>query len=78
MPATWDTAGRAAAGKDDLSGFEMCGMPFIVTGVDEDQLKAADAATRKQIAFYGSMSKPVQSYTEPDLWVMDLAPNAQP
>jgi probable F420-dependent oxidoreductase len=47
-------AGRAAAGKDDLDGFEMCGMPFIVTGVDEDELKAADAATRKQIAFYGS------------------------
>jgi alkanesulfonate monooxygenase SsuD/methylene tetrahydromethanopterin reductase-like flavin-dependent oxidoreductase (luciferase family) len=32
----------------------MCGMPFIVTDIDEDELKAADAATRKQIAFYGS------------------------
>ena len=47
-------AGRAAAGKDDLDGFEMCGMPFVVTGVDDDQIRAADAATRKQIAFYGS------------------------
>ena len=47
-------AGRAAAGKADLDGFQMCGMPFIVTGVDEDQIRAADAATRKQIAFYGS------------------------
>ena len=47
-------AGRAAAGKADLDGFGMCGMPFIVTGVDEDQIRAADAATRKQIAFYGS------------------------
>jgi probable F420-dependent oxidoreductase len=47
-------AGRAAAGKDGLDGFEMCGMPFIVTGVDKDELKAADTATRKQIAFYGS------------------------
>jgi probable F420-dependent oxidoreductase len=46
--------GRAAAGKDDLDGFQMCGMPFIVTGSDEAQLKVADAATRKQIAFYGS------------------------
>jgi probable F420-dependent oxidoreductase len=47
-------AGRDAAGKADLDGFAMCGMPFIVTGVDEDQIRAADAATRKQIAFYGS------------------------
>jgi probable F420-dependent oxidoreductase len=46
--------GRAAAGLDDLDGFEMCGMPFIVTGADEDQMQAADALTRKQIAFYGS------------------------
>lgn len=32
----------------------------------------------KQIAFYASVTKPVQSYTEPDLWVMDLDANAQP
>jgi probable F420-dependent oxidoreductase len=46
--------GRAAAGKDDLDGFEISGLPFILTGVDEDQLRAADTAVRKQIAFYGS------------------------
>jgi probable F420-dependent oxidoreductase len=46
--------GRAAGGKHDLHGFEMCGMPFIVTGVDDDQVRTADALTRKQIAFYGS------------------------
>ena len=58
IPAGGDVArlagGRAAAGKDDFDGFEMCGMPFIVTGVDDDGLRAAVAATRKQIAFYGS------------------------
>ena len=32
----------------------------------------------KKFAFYASVSKPVQSYTEPDLWVLDIAPNAQP
>src|SRR5260370_3119306 len=32
----------------------------------------------RQVAFYASTNKPVQSYTEPDLWVMDLAPDAQP
>jgi probable F420-dependent oxidoreductase len=47
-------AGREAAGKDDLNGFEICGMPFIVTGVDDDQIRVADVATRKQIAFYAS------------------------
>jgi probable F420-dependent oxidoreductase len=46
--------GRAAAGKDDLDGFEISGLPFIVTGADQDQLRVADTAMRKQIAFYGS------------------------
>jgi len=47
-------AGRTDAGKTDLDGFEICGMPFIVTGVDDEAIRAADAAARKQIAFYGS------------------------
>jgi len=47
-------SGRAAGGKNDLDGFEMCGMPFIVTGDTEEQIQVADEATRKQIAFYGS------------------------
>lgn len=46
--------GRAAAGKDDLDGFEISGIPFIVTGIDDASARAADAAVRKQIAFYGS------------------------
>jgi dipeptidyl aminopeptidase/acylaminoacyl peptidase len=32
----------------------------------------------KRFAFYGSVSKPVRSYAQPDLWVLDVAPNAQP
>ena len=32
----------------------------------------------KQIAFVGSSSQPVNSYTQPDLWAVDLAPNAKP
>jgi dipeptidyl aminopeptidase/acylaminoacyl peptidase len=32
----------------------------------------------KQIAFVASETKPVRSYSQPDLWVMDLTPNAQP
>jgi len=32
----------------------------------------------KQVAFYASKNRPVQSYTEPDLWVLDLIGEAQP
>jgi probable F420-dependent oxidoreductase len=46
--------GRAAADADGLDGFEISGLPFIVTGTGPAALRAADAAVRKQIAFYGS------------------------
>ncbi len=32
----------------------------------------------RRVAFHGEASQPVRSYTQPDLWVMDLAANAQP
>lgn len=32
----------------------------------------------KRVAFCASVNEPVQSYTEPDLWVADLTPGAQP
>ena len=32
----------------------------------------------RRIAFHGSVTQPVRSYSQPDLWTMDLAPNAQP
>ncbi len=32
----------------------------------------------RKFAFHGSVTQPVRSYSEPDLWVMDTAPNAQP
>ena len=47
-------AGRKAGGRDDLDGFEVSGLPFIVTGENDEQRATADAAVRKQIAFYGS------------------------
>ncbi len=45
--------GRAKAGKT-MEGFEIIGPSFVVTGADEDQMQAAAAGTRQQIAFYGS------------------------
>src|SRR5947209_2556626 len=32
----------------------------------------------KRIAFCASVNEPVQSYTQPDLWVVDLTPEAKP
>jgi dipeptidyl aminopeptidase/acylaminoacyl peptidase len=31
-----------------------------------------------RVAFHGAITHPVRSYSQPDLWVLDLAPNAQP
>lgn len=45
--------GRARAGKS-MDGFEIVGPSFVVTGNDEAEITAAAAATRQQIAFYGS------------------------
>jgi probable F420-dependent oxidoreductase len=46
-------AGRAAAGRS-MDGFEIAGMPFVVTGADEQEMAAVKEATKKQLAFYAS------------------------
>ncbi len=45
--------GRAKAGRT-MEGFEIVGPSFVVTGNDAEELAGAAAATRQQIAFYGS------------------------
>jgi len=45
--------GRAKAGKT-MEGFEIVGPSFVVTGTNQEQMDAAAAGTRQQIAFYGS------------------------
>src|SRR5438552_5373481 len=32
----------------------------------------------KELAFVASVTQPVNSYTQPDLWIVDLTPNAKP
>jgi dipeptidyl aminopeptidase/acylaminoacyl peptidase len=32
----------------------------------------------RRVAFHGSVTQPVRSYSQPDLWVVDLTPNSQP
>jgi dipeptidyl aminopeptidase/acylaminoacyl peptidase len=36
------------------------------------------SADGRRMAFHGSITHPIRSYSQPDLWVMDLMPNAQP
>ncbi len=56
------------------------------TGGDPTKLTSFDMAAGgfaispdgKQFAFIGSESQPVNSYTQPDLWVMNIAANARP
>ncbi len=45
--------GRAKAGKT-MEGFEIVGPSFVVTGNTDEEMAAAAAGTRQQIAFYGS------------------------
>jgi len=45
--------GRAKAGKT-MEGFEIVGPSFVVTGNTDEEMEAAAAGTRQQIAFYGS------------------------
>ena len=32
----------------------------------------------RRLAFHGAVTQPIRSYSQPDTWVIDLAPNAQP
>jgi dipeptidyl aminopeptidase/acylaminoacyl peptidase len=32
----------------------------------------------RQLAFHGAVTQPVRSYSQPDVWVMEATPNAQP
>ena len=45
--------GRAKAGKT-MDGFQIVGPSFVVTGTNDEEMAAAAAGTRQQIAFYGS------------------------
>ncbi len=32
----------------------------------------------RQLAFHGSITEPVRSYSQPDLWILDVVPNTKP
>ncbi len=54
------------------------GQPAKLTSFDMGAGAFTVSPDGKRIAFYASTNRPVRSYTEPDLWVMDLAQDAKP
>jgi len=54
------------------------GQPTKLTSLDMGTGAFSISPDGERVAFYASLNQPVRSYTEPDLWVMDLAPNAKP
>ncbi len=60
------------------------GKPVKITTIDLNTQLGPDSGVLslspdgKQIAFIASTTQPINSYTQPDLWVLDLLPNAKP
>ena len=49
-----------------------------LNSIDMDVDSLSLSPDGKQIAFIASATQPVNSYTQPDLWIVDLTPNAKP
>ncbi len=56
------------------SGGEPAKLNSIDMGIDELSL----SPDGKQVAFVASATRPINSYTQPDLWIVDLTSNAKP
>jgi dipeptidyl aminopeptidase/acylaminoacyl peptidase len=54
------------------------GEPTKLTSFAMDASGFALSPNGKQFAFVASIGQPVKSYQQPDLWVMDISPNAKP
>jgi len=54
------------------------GEPTKLTTIDMDTGSFALSPDGKQVAFIASAAEPVNSYTQPDLWVIDLVKDAKP
>jgi dipeptidyl aminopeptidase/acylaminoacyl peptidase len=54
------------------------GEPAKLNSIDMDIDNLSLSPDGKQIAFVASTTQPINSYTQPDLWIVDLTPNAKP
>jgi dipeptidyl aminopeptidase/acylaminoacyl peptidase len=65
--------------RTDISSVAVTGgEPSKLTSFDMGSFGFVVSPDGKQIAFVASGTQPVRSYTQPDLWVMDLSANAKP
>ncbi|HBB86609.1 MAG TPA: S9 family peptidase [Blastocatellia bacterium] len=65
--------------KTDIYSIQIAGGPPVkLTSFDMGAGAFAVSPNGKQIAFVASVGQPVTSYTQPDLWVSDIAANAKP
>jgi dipeptidyl aminopeptidase/acylaminoacyl peptidase len=65
--------------KTDIYSVSPAGGPAVkLTSFDMGAGAFAVSPNGKQIAFVAATGQPVTSYTQPDLWVMDIATNAKP
>ena len=67
LPTTYIYSVAAAGGNPEKLATVPMGIGGLVLSPDGHKF-----------AFHGSATQPVRSYTQPDLWIMDVAPNAQP
>ncbi len=66
-------------GQTDIYSIPVAGgEPAKLTSFDMGAGAFTVSPDGRQIAFYASTNQPVRSYTEPDLWVMDLTQDAKP
>jgi len=54
------------------------GAPEKLTTVPMNIYSFSISPDDRRVAFHGSITQPVRSYSQPDLWIMDLAANPQP
>src|SRR5262249_2353952 len=54
------------------------GNPTKLNTIDMDIAGLSVSPDGKRLAFVASVTQPVSSYSQPDLWVVDLTPNAKP
>ncbi len=54
------------------------GAPAKLNSIDMEMNNLSLSPDGKQIAFIAAVAQPINSYTQPDLWIVDLAPNGKP
>jgi dipeptidyl aminopeptidase/acylaminoacyl peptidase len=54
------------------------GNPTKINTIDMDIGGLSLSPDGKRLAFVGAVTQPVNSYTQPDLWILDLTPDAKP